>query len=199
LFQAFELSAAAEARVSKISILNPGCSCFSSVPRVALMIPAPTRTTSGRDGVLISYCRAIEPFNSNSDVRLARPLSLHQPDDMENREPRGRAIRRRWSSQRKISFTRGTFTFNFSRAPSEFVTEFRNYYGANDGTRSTRQQKMGSADLQKELETLFECPKQQSAQGSHLHSRNLLARYGRALTENTPRQAIPVRTHQHQD
>jgi hypothetical protein len=48
LLQAFELSPATVSRLSKTSIVRPGCSCLRSVPNVALIMPAPTRTTSGR-------------------------------------------------------------------------------------------------------------------------------------------------------
>jgi len=55
----------------------------------------------------------------------------------------------------KISFARDTFTFNFSGAPSEFVTEFRTYYGPTMNAFEAAEKNGRSADLQKELEDLF--------------------------------------------
>ena len=55
----------------------------------------------------------------------------------------------------KISFARDTFTFNFSGAPSEFVTEWRTYYGPIMNAFDAATKNGRSADLQKELEDLF--------------------------------------------
>ena len=56
----------------------------------------------------------------------------------------------------KISFARDTFTFSFSGAPSEFVTEFRTYYGPTMNAFDAAAKNGRAADLQKELEALFE-------------------------------------------
>ena len=56
----------------------------------------------------------------------------------------------------KISFARDTFTFSFSGAPSEFVTEFRTYYGPTMNAFDAAAKDGRAADLQKELEALFE-------------------------------------------
>src|SRR6266436_7870670 len=55
----------------------------------------------------------------------------------------------------KISFVRDTFTFNFPGTPSEFVDEFRKYYGPTMNAFEAAEKNGRSADLQKELEELF--------------------------------------------
>jgi hypothetical protein len=55
----------------------------------------------------------------------------------------------------KISFARGTFTFNFPGAPSAFVDEFRKYYGPTMNAFEAAEKNGRAADLQRELEELF--------------------------------------------
>ena len=55
----------------------------------------------------------------------------------------------------KISFARDTFTFNFPGTPSEFVAEFRKYYGPTMNAFEAAEKNGRGADLQKELEELF--------------------------------------------
>jgi SAM-dependent methyltransferase len=55
----------------------------------------------------------------------------------------------------KISFARDTFTFNFPGAPSAFVDEFRKYYGPTMNAFEAAERNGRAADLQKELEELF--------------------------------------------
>jgi len=55
----------------------------------------------------------------------------------------------------KISFARETFTFNYNGTPSEFVDEFRKYYGPTMNAFEAAHQNGRAADLQKELEALF--------------------------------------------
>ena len=55
----------------------------------------------------------------------------------------------------KISFVRDTFTFNFPSAPSELVDEFRKYYGPTMNAFEAAEKNGRAADLQKELEDLF--------------------------------------------
>src|SRR5882724_5546340 len=55
----------------------------------------------------------------------------------------------------KISFVRDTFTFNFPGTPSEFVDEFRKYYGPTMNAFEAAENTGRGADLQKELEELF--------------------------------------------
>ena len=55
----------------------------------------------------------------------------------------------------KISFVRDTFTFNFPGTPSEYVDEFRNYYGPTMNAFEAADKNGKAAELQKELEELF--------------------------------------------
>jgi ubiquinone/menaquinone biosynthesis C-methylase UbiE len=55
----------------------------------------------------------------------------------------------------KISCVRDTWTFNFSGTPSEFVAEFRDYYGPTMNAFEAAAKSGRAADLQKELEALF--------------------------------------------
>jgi SAM-dependent methyltransferase len=56
----------------------------------------------------------------------------------------------------KISFSRDTYTFRSSGTPSAFVADFRNYYGPTMNAFAAAEQNGKAADLQKELEALFE-------------------------------------------
>jgi SAM-dependent methyltransferase len=58
-------------------------------------------------------------------------------------------------SKDKISFSRETFTFNFSGAPAGLVNEFRKYYGPTMNAFDAAEKNGRAADLQKELEALF--------------------------------------------
>ena len=55
----------------------------------------------------------------------------------------------------KISFARDTFTFNFPSAPSALVDEFKKYYGPTMNAFEAAEKNDRAADLQKELEDLF--------------------------------------------
>ena len=55
----------------------------------------------------------------------------------------------------KISFARDTFTFNFPGPPSAFVDEFRKYYGPTMNAFEAAEKNSRAADLQNELEALF--------------------------------------------
>jgi ubiquinone/menaquinone biosynthesis C-methylase UbiE len=54
-----------------------------------------------------------------------------------------------------ISFARDAFTFNFSGTPSQFVDEFRKYYGPTMNAFEAAEKNGRGAALQKELEELF--------------------------------------------
>jgi len=60
----------------------------------------------------------------------------------------------------KISFERDTFIFNYAGAPSGFVDEFRKYYGPTMNAFAAAEKNGRAADLQKELEALFESQNQ---------------------------------------
>jgi ubiquinone/menaquinone biosynthesis C-methylase UbiE len=55
----------------------------------------------------------------------------------------------------KISFARDTFTFNFAGPPSAYVDEFRKYYGPTMNAFEAAEKSGRAADLQRELEELF--------------------------------------------
>ena len=55
----------------------------------------------------------------------------------------------------QISFERDTFTFDFPGVPSVFVDEFRNYYGPTMNAFEAAEKNGRAAELQKELEDLF--------------------------------------------
>jgi len=55
----------------------------------------------------------------------------------------------------KISFARDTFTFDWSGTPSAFVDEFRKYYGPTMNAFEAAEKQGRAAELQKELEELF--------------------------------------------
>jgi ubiquinone/menaquinone biosynthesis C-methylase UbiE len=59
-------------------------------------------------------------------------------------------------SAEKVSFARDTYTFNFPGAPSEFVALFRKYYGPTMNAFDAAEKNGRAADLQKELEVLFD-------------------------------------------
>jgi ubiquinone/menaquinone biosynthesis C-methylase UbiE len=58
-------------------------------------------------------------------------------------------------SAENISFARDTFTFNAPYPPAEFVTAFKNYYGPTMNAFEAAEKNGKAADLQNELETLF--------------------------------------------
>jgi SAM-dependent methyltransferase len=55
----------------------------------------------------------------------------------------------------KISCVRDTYTFNTSHTPSEFLADFRNFYGPTMNAFAAAEQNGKAADLQRELEDLF--------------------------------------------
>ena len=57
--------------------------------------------------------------------------------------------------EENISFARDSYTFNFQGAPSEFLAEFRRYYGPTMNAFEAAAADGREADLQAELEALF--------------------------------------------
>jgi SAM-dependent methyltransferase len=55
----------------------------------------------------------------------------------------------------KISFVRDTWTFNYPATPSALLEAFRKYYGPTMNAFEAAEKNGRTADLQKELETLF--------------------------------------------
>jgi SAM-dependent methyltransferase len=66
----------------------------------------------------------------------------------------------------KVSFSRDTYTFRSPLAPSAFVADFRNYYGPTMNAFAAAAQNGKDADLQKELETLFEQQNRSEVKGA---------------------------------
>jgi len=56
----------------------------------------------------------------------------------------------------RISCSKDTFTFNAPASPSAFVADFRDYYGPTMNAFAAAEQNGKAAELQQELETLFE-------------------------------------------
>jgi ubiquinone/menaquinone biosynthesis C-methylase UbiE len=56
----------------------------------------------------------------------------------------------------RVSFAKDTYTFNFPGTPSEFVAEFKNYYGPTMNAFEAAEKNGRAAELLKDLETLFE-------------------------------------------
>jgi len=65
----------------------------------------------------------------------------------------------------KLSFVKDTFTFNFSGSPSQFVSAFRKYYGPTMNAFEAAEKNGRAADLQKELEVLFDSQNKNSSKG----------------------------------
>ena len=63
----------------------------------------------------------------------------------------------------KISFERDTFVFNYNGTPSAFVDEFRRFYGPTMNAFEAAEKNGPAADLQKELETLFNAQNKSAA------------------------------------
>ena len=55
----------------------------------------------------------------------------------------------------KITFIRDTFTFNSPKSPAAVVDDFRRYYGPTMNAFEAAEKRGRAADLQKELEALF--------------------------------------------
>ena len=69
-------------------------------------------------------------------------------------------------AREKISCARDTFTFKSPAAPAAFVADFKNYYGPTMNAFAAAEQNGKSADLQRELETLFERENRSPAKGA---------------------------------
>src|SRR5207245_460903 len=66
----------------------------------------------------------------------------------------------------KISFSRDTYTFRSPGSPSAFVTDFRNYYGPTMNAFAVAEQSGRAAELQQELEALFERQNRSEVKGA---------------------------------
>jgi SAM-dependent methyltransferase len=66
----------------------------------------------------------------------------------------------------RIAFARDTFTFRSAGTPAAFVADFRDYYGPTMNAFAAAEQNGKSAELQQELEALFERQNQSTAAGA---------------------------------
>ena len=66
----------------------------------------------------------------------------------------------------RIAFARDTFTFRSAGTPAAFVADFRDYYGPTMNAFAAAAQNGKSAELQQELEALFERQNQSKAAGA---------------------------------
>ena len=66
----------------------------------------------------------------------------------------------------KVSFARDTFVFDYPSSPAAFVDEFRKYYGPTMNAFEAAEKNGRAADLQKELEELFNRENQSSRTGA---------------------------------
>jgi hypothetical protein len=65
----------------------------------------------------------------------------------------------------RISFVRDTYTFNFRGSPSEFVSEFRSYYGPTMNAFEAAGRNGRADDLARELIELFTRQNQSATPG----------------------------------
>jgi ubiquinone/menaquinone biosynthesis C-methylase UbiE len=65
-----------------------------------------------------------------------------------------------------ISFSKETFTFNGPFSPAEFVSRFREFYGPNMNAFEAAQKSGKAAQLQQELETLFNSHNKSTAENT---------------------------------
>jgi len=66
----------------------------------------------------------------------------------------------------RISFLKDTYMFNANVAPATYVADFRSYYGPTMNAFAAAEQNGKSADLQQELEALFERQNQSTVAGA---------------------------------
>ena len=66
----------------------------------------------------------------------------------------------------RVSFAKDTWVFRTSDTPSAFVAEFKNYYGPTMNAFAAAEQNGKAAELQKELEALFERQNKSEVKGA---------------------------------
>ena len=111
-----------------------------------------------RDGELDSRRSDARRADSEDQLRLlaAAARGLRQPDDVGHRGQRDRALRcRRDSSGEDLVLQRHVHV-QVPGSPSAFVADFRDYYGPTMNAFAAAEQNGKAADLQQELEALFE-------------------------------------------
>jgi SAM-dependent methyltransferase len=123
----------------------------------------PTRR-SDHYGQLDSKRSDVGGANFEDQLRLhtATAGRLRQPDDMGDREQRNRTICRRASSRREDFLRPGHVYVQLSQPPAALVDAFRKYYGPTMNAFESAEKNGWAADLQKELEDLFNRQNQSS-------------------------------------
>jgi ubiquinone/menaquinone biosynthesis C-methylase UbiE len=71
-------------------------------------------------------------------------------------------------AKEKISFTRETYDFNAPISPAQFVDQFKNYYGPTMNAFEAAEKNGKAADLQRELEVLFDSQNRSDAGGTSI-------------------------------
>jgi hypothetical protein len=66
----------------------------------------------------------------------------------------------------RLSFARETYIFNFSGTPSEFVDAFRKFYGPTMNAFEAAEKNGRAADLQEELDGLFNSQNKSTNRGT---------------------------------
>ena len=101
----------------------------------------------------------------------------------------------------RISFARDTYTFRYPGPPAAFVAEFRNYYGPTMNAFAAAEQNGKAAELQRELEALFERQNQSADKGSTLirgdfsaGDRRAVVRFHVAVVAGEPANPLPRRS-----
>jgi len=69
-------------------------------------------------------------------------------------------------SSDRVSFTRDTYTFRYPESPSALLAAFRQYYGPTMNAFEAAEKNGKTADLQRELETLFNAQNQSPTNGA---------------------------------
>ena len=69
-------------------------------------------------------------------------------------------------AKENISFEKDTFTFNASYSPAELVSNFKNYYGPTMNAFEAAEKNGKAAELQQELETLFNSQNKSTTSGT---------------------------------
>ena len=94
-------------------------------------------------------------FEDQFRLHAATAGGLRQPDDVGIESNVIERFAGAGVPAEKISFARDTFTFNYPSPPAALVDEFRKYYGPTMNAFEAAEKNGQAADLQKELEELF--------------------------------------------
>ena len=89
-------------------------------------------------------------------------------------------------SSDRIACERDTYVFDFAGTPKEFVGMFRDYYGPTMNAFAAAESNGRAAELQAELEALFEAQNTSARTRPHRHPGHLHARHRDALTTLDP-------------